>query len=167
MDQLDQYNRALKYAELSTTGMKLMQPLGSGTDGAVWRSSNDTAIKSFERMVGYFNERDSYLRLAEYGFTRRIEGFWIPQLIEYNDDFWIVEMEIVSKAPYVIDFGKVRIDRPPDFSEEVLEQHEAKCRELFEHHWPEVKALMATLESIGISYLDPQLGNIVFADLTG
>jgi hypothetical protein len=70
MDQLDQYNRALKYAELSTTGMKLMQPLGSGTDGAVWRSSNDTAIKSFERMVGYFNERDSYLRLAEYGYVR-------------------------------------------------------------------------------------------------
>jgi hypothetical protein len=59
----------------------------------------------------------------------------------------------------------VRIDRPPDFSEETLREHDKRCEEIFQHHWPEVQNLMASLESIGIYYLDPQPSNIVFADL--
>jgi hypothetical protein len=74
-------------------------------------------------------------------------------------------MDFVTKPPYLLDFAKVGIDRPPDFSEEVLEYDERKNRELFRHHWPEVQRLLASLESVGIYYLDPQLSNIRFSDL--
>ena len=74
-------------------------------------------------------------------------------------------MDFITKSPYILDFAKVRIYRPPDFSKEVLANCERKNRELFQHRWPEVQRLMGSLESIGIYYLDPQLDNIKFPDL--
>jgi hypothetical protein len=161
----DLLTRAQQYAELSGIALDWERPLGHGTDGAVWKSHAGTAVKVLERERGYYNERDAYLRLQEYGLTERIDEFWVPKLIGFNDDLWTIEMELVTKPPYIIDFAKVRFDRPPDFSEEVLEYDERKNRELFRHHWPEVQPLLASLESIGIYYLDPQLSNIRFPDL--
>lgn len=155
----------MKYAELSNITLDLARPLGNGTDGMVWKSNEGTAVKALEREIGYYNERDSYLRLEEFGFIQRIEGFWVPYLINYSDELWVIEMDVVAHPPYIIDFAKVRIDRPPDFSEETVLQNEEKCLELFGDNWPLVLNLMATLESIGIYYLDPQPGNIVFPDM--
>jgi hypothetical protein len=157
--------RAQQYAELSKIALDLERPLGYGTDGAVWRSNRDTAVKVLERERGYYNERDAYLRLKEFGFTERIDEFWVPKLIDYNDDLWTIEMDFITKSPYIIDFAKVRIDRPPDFSNEVLAYQDETGRELFQHHWSAVQRLLASLESIGIYYLDPQLDNIKFPDL--
>lgn len=140
------------------------RPLGDGTDGKVWKSSKGTAVKVLERMAGYYNERDSYLRLAEYGLTEKIDGFWMPRLLSYDDGLWVIEMETISNTPYIIDFAKVRIDRPPEFSEEVVHDAQVKGREEFGGHWPEVCQLLATLESFGIYYLDARPSNIVFAD---
>ena len=161
----DLLTRAQQYAELSKIALDWERPLGHGTDGAVWKSSVDTAVKVLERERGYYNERDAYLRLKEFGFTERIDGFWLPRLIAYHDALWVVEMDFLAKPPYILDFAKVRIDRPPDFSEEVLAEAEQKHKDLFQHHWPEVQRLLAGLESIGIYYLDAQLDNIKFPDL--
>jgi hypothetical protein len=157
--------RAAEYAALSKITLDWESPLGSGTDGAVWKSNVKTAVKVLERERGYYNERDAYLRLEEFGFTEQIDGFWLPKLVAYCDRLWTIEMDFITKAPYILDFAKVRIDRPPDFSEEILEYHDKKHQELFRHHWPEVQRLMASLESIGIYYLDPQLDNVKFPDL--
>jgi hypothetical protein len=105
------------------------------------------------------------LRLEEFGIPKQIDGFWIPKLIGYCDELWTIEMDFITKAPYILDFAKVRIDRPPDFSEEILQDLNNKGQELFQHHWPRVTNLMASLESIWIYYLDPQLDNIKFPDL--
>jgi hypothetical protein len=165
MTNSNQEDRGRKFASLSGMTLDFARPLGGGTDGKVWKSSKGTAVKVLERMVGYYNERDAYLRLAEYGLTEKIEHFWMPKLLGYDDDLWVIEMETISRMPFIIDFAKVRIDRPPDFSEEVLRDAELQGQELFAHHWPEVRQLLATLESFGIYYLDPQPANIVFADL--
>jgi hypothetical protein len=157
--------RAQQYAELSKIALDWDRPLGNGTDGAVWKSNIKTAVKVLERERGYYNERDAYLRLQDFGFTDQIEGFWIPKLVAYCDRLWTIEMDFITKSPYILDFAKVRIDRPPDFSDEVLADYSKKNQELFQHHWPEVQMLMASLESIGIYYLDPQLDNIKFPDL--
>jgi hypothetical protein len=157
--------RAAEYAELSKIALDWERPLGDGTDGAVWKSDINTAVKVLERERGYYNERDAYLRLQEFGITEEIDGFWIPRLIDFSDQLWVVEMDFITKSPYILDFAKVRIDRPPDFSEEILADSDKKHQELFQHHWPEVQRLMASLESIGIYYLDPQLDNIKFPDL--
>src|SRR3954471_21594786 len=157
--------RAQQYAELSNIALDWERPLGHGTDGAVWKSNRGTAVKVLERERGYYNERDAYLRLQQYGFTQQIDEFWIPTLIGYRDELWTIEMDFITRSPYIIDFAKVRIDRPPDFSDDVLEYEDKKGRDLFQHHWADVKRLMASLESIGIYYLDPQLDNIKFPDL--
>ena len=74
-------------------------------------------------------------------------------------------MELMQDPPYIIDFAKVRIDRPPDFSDDVLAEQERSGVELFGHHWPEVQVLLDHLESLQIYYLDPKPGNIAFPDM--
>lgn len=144
--------------------VKLSKFLGEGTDGAVWSTSRDSAVKVFHAQHGYINERDTYQRLSDFGVTTKIGGFWIPRMIAFDNELMVVEMDLMQRPPYIIDFAKVRIDRPPDFSEETCDDNEARGRELFEHRWPVVQSLMATLESFQIYYLDPQPYNIVFPE---
>jgi hypothetical protein len=153
------------YLRISASHVTIQGHLGGGTDGEVWKTSRDTAIKVFHEVRGYANERDSYLRLAEYGVTERINGFWVPKMVGHNDDLMVVEMDLMHNPPYIIDFAKVRIDRPPDFPEDVLREQDQRGQERFEHNWPAVKSLLAALESFMIYYLDPQRGNITFPDM--
>jgi hypothetical protein len=157
--------RAERYLSLCPEPVNLKRFLGGGTDGYVWETSRETALKALVREAGYYNERDTYLRLQEWGLTEQIDGFWVPEILGYSDELWVIEMDMVQHPPYIIDFAKVRLDRPPDFSEEVLEEAERRGVELFERHWPEVKSLLATLESYQIYYLDARPGNIAFPDL--
>lgn len=152
--------RAEQYA--GSNNIILVEELGFGTDGAVWKSDRNTAIKSLEREIGYFNERDAYRRLAEFGLTQQIDEFWVPRLLNCSDELWVVEMDFITKPPYIIDFAKVRIDRSPDFSEETMRDSEARGRENFGDDWSSVCRLLRGLESIGIYYLDPHPDNIKF-----
>lgn len=153
-----------RYLTLRGTDVKINY-LGGGTDGDVWKTARDTAVKVFKYENGYYNERDSYSRLADFGVTEELCGFWVPKMLDYDDELRIVEMDLMHTPPYIIDFAKVRIDRPPEFSEDVLEQAEKDGRELFQHHWSEVKLLLNALESFQIYYLDPKRGNITFPDM--
>lgn len=114
--------------------VKIKRLIGDGTDGRVWETSRKTAVKALMREAAYANERDTYLRLAEWGITEQIDGFWIPKMQGYDDDLWVVEMDMMQLTPYIIDFAKVRLDRPPDFSEETVADNECRGAELFEHH---------------------------------
>jgi hypothetical protein len=152
--------RAEQYAK--SNDIILLEELGYGTDGAVWKSNRNTAVKALEREIGYFNERDAYRRLAEYGLTQQIDEFWVPRLVKCSDELWVIEMDFITRPPYIIDFAKVRIDRPPDFSEETMRVTEETGRENFGGNWSSVCRLLGGLESIGIYYLDPQPDNIKF-----
>lgn len=84
-------------------------------------------------------------------------------LINYDDELMVVEMELMQNPPFIIDFGKVRIDRPPEFSDDVLEYHDRRGREQFgDENWKAVQRLMSALESFQIYYLDPRPHNIAF-----
>lgn len=85
MEPAELESNAKAHDALWNLSLNLRTPLGEGTDGKVWKSSVGTAVKAVEREVGYYNERDSYLRLAEYGLTRKIDGFWAPRLVGYHD----------------------------------------------------------------------------------
>ena len=95
-----------------------MKPLGVGTDGAVWYTTRFTALKAFYKERNFELELECYHRLhaAE---LQKVGGFWVPQLIGHDAHLLVIEMSIV-KPPYVLDFGKVYLDRQPDFSPEVL-----------------------------------------------
>jgi hypothetical protein len=165
IDRSERLARALAYLSRRGGNVKIEEFLGGGIDGDVWRTSVKTAVKVFMHERGYYNERDAYQRLADWGVTKEIEGFWIPEMQGFDDELMVVEMDVMNEPPYILDFGKVRIDRPPDFSEEVLREQEEHGRELFEHNWPAVKRLLAALESYQIYYLDPKPGNITFPDM--
>ncbi len=70
----------------------------------------------------------------------------------------------MQTPPYIIDFAKLRIDRPPEFSDEVLHDMERQGLDDFGENWPDVKSLLAALESFQIYYLDPKPQNIVFGE---
>lgn len=150
-----------EYLSLATPHVNLKDYLGDGTDGAVWSTDRSTAVKVFDREQGYLNERDTYFRLAEFGVTEQIDGFWIPQILDQDDERLIVEMDFMQNPPYIIDFAKVRLNSSPDFSEETQADSEARGLEEFGDDWPKVKSLMYALESYLIYYLDPRPHNIV------
>ncbi len=153
------------YLNLLGRGVKIKGYLGGGTDGDVWQTSDDTAVKVFKYERGYFNERDTYQRLADFGIVETIDGFWVPKMLGYDDTLMVVEMDIMQQPPYIIDFAKVRLNSSPDFPPDVLEEHDRQGLERFEHNWPAVQSLMSVLESYQIYYLDPQRGNITFPDM--
>ncbi len=157
--------RIARYLSLAGEGVKLNEYLGGGADGDVWKTSRGTAIKVLSHENTYFNERDTYKRLAFWGITEQIDGFWVPKMLGYDDELRVIEMDIVQHPPYIIDFAKVMLDRPPDFSADELDQRDEDGRERFEHNWPRVLSLLPALESYQIYYLDPKRGNIAFPDV--
>lgn len=165
MNYLSAAERVARYLSLCPASVKAKRFLGGGTDGDVWETSAETAIKVFKYEHGYQNERDSYLRLQEFGVTEKIDGFWVPEIVGYHDELMIVEMDIVQDPPYIIDFAKVRLNNSPDFPEDTLAENNRRGIEIFEHNWPKVCSLLETLESFRIFYLDPQRGNITFPDM--
>ena len=151
---------AIEYAKRQGFTLDLTRKLGFGTDGIVWRSNRNTAIKAFERPATYRTEKRCYQRLQERRVTE-ILGFAVPQLEGFDDELLIVEMTIVF-PPFLLDFGKAYINKRPDYSEEVMAEDEEFRQELFESDWPTVERLLSRLESMGIHYVDARPGNITF-----
>ncbi len=153
-------SHALEYGRSRGIAIALGNPLGFGTDGRVWKTSRQSAIKVFERESNYIRERDCYKRLKSRGVSE-IDGFEIPRLIDFDDMFLVVEMGIVS-PPFLLDFGKAYLDQVPDFSPEVMADWEQQQEEYFGDHWPRVRSALYSLQRLGIYYQDIRPGNIMF-----
>src|SRR5688572_28971050 len=108
--------RAYRFA--ADANRTIQRQLGSGMDGIVLATHQQTAIKALKYQKLYVTERDVYLRLREKQ-VQTVIGFAVPRMIGYDDNLWVIEMEIVS-APYVLDFAGAYLDRPPDFPPEVM-----------------------------------------------
>ncbi len=143
--------------------------LGFGEEGCVWRASvpppfTETAVKVFDRRSNFQCERDAYLRLRDRQVTH-LNDFSVPSLVDHDDELLVVEMTIVQ-PPFVLDFGKVYIDRRPPYVNdiEVMTEAETKCIELFEgaRRWKKVQRALWKLEALGIWYVDPNPRNVQF-----
>lgn len=125
----------------------------------MWQTSRLTAIKAFHKEKNFELELDCYVRLKVAGL-QSVCGFWVPQLIGHDRNLIVIEMSLV-KPPYVLDFGKVHLDRQPDFSPEVLRDWREQQQELWGEHFPTVQKILRKLQSLGIFYADPKPGNIM------
>ena len=153
--------RAKAYAQAHGLSVDLDNKLGDGEDGIVWKTTAGSVVKVFERNRNYEQERDSYLRLSEKK-VEKISGFAVPQLVRYDDELMIVEMEYVS-PPCLIDFGKAKLDFPPDFSQEAMNDWNENGIDMFgEEKWAIVRGVKASLQMHGIYYTDCKPGNIMF-----
>lgn len=154
----DQERRAAEYA--ASRERTLAHGLGSGTDGAVWKTEQATAIKVFDASKQYRMELSCYQRLGEHRI-RKLGGFVVPRLVDFSEELLVVEMTVVT-APYIIDFGKAYLDTEPAFSPEVLQDHEQQQRELWGDRLGQVKMLLWQLREMGIHYMDAKPQNIAF-----
>jgi hypothetical protein len=71
------------------------------------------------------------------------------------------------QPPYLLDFGKAALNRPPDYLQDPkdLRRFQSQWNSEFGDRWPEVNAILYTLQSkFGIYYLDPRPQNICFDD---
>ncbi len=162
MNESSQQFRAAEYARLKGIDIDFANPLGAGMDGAVWRTNRTTAVKVFERQANYELELQCYCRFHSAEIDS-INGFAVPRLMGFNEELLVIEMGIVS-PPFIIDFAKVRLDRPYDFCEEVIADWNESGRDLFEDRWPQVKSLLWALDRFGIYYMDAKPGNIMFGN---
>jgi len=145
----------------SNKSIDIIQELGHGTQGIVYQTNRNTAIKVYDLGSGYLRERDIYKRLQE----RKIESlnnFKIPRILEWDDDFYILEMSIVH-VPCVLDFGGAYLDKRPDHFIERNEEWESEKREEFGENWDEAKVIIREIEQRADIWLaDINTGNIKF-----
>jgi hypothetical protein len=155
--------RAQRYAEAKGVGIDWEHPIGSGNDGAVWRTTTHNAVKVFFREDTYERELAAYQRLRSRNVLQ-IKQFNIPRLVDFDDSLLIIEMQIVA-PPYLLDFGKAYVDFRPEYSQDALDCWEEQYKELWgEERWKEVRRALATLTLVGIYYQDPTPRNIHFGD---
>lgn len=148
--------RAEEYALLYE--LTISQQLGYGNQGTVSETIEKSAIKVYSRQSHYHRERDVYRRLlAKSVFD--IRGCAVPQLLNYNDHLWVVEMSIV-RPPFVLDFASAYLDVPPEYPAETVAERAALNAELFGPDWPEVELVIAAFERYGIYLVDVHPGNI-------
>jgi len=156
-DDSDLLRRVQLYAERKNRSI-LEQPLGGGTDGTVWETTRKTAIKVLRKAEVYAVEVECYKRFLRKNIVS-IHGFAVPRLIDYADDLLAIEMDVIE-PPRILDFGKVTLDRPGDFSQQTMADWHAQQAELWEEHWPTIKRILSALRGLGIYYSDPNPYNI-------
>ena len=135
--------------------------LGHGSDGAVWQTSRDTALKILEKAKNFQNELECYRRFQAANI-RHIGQFAVPFLEGYDESLFAIEMTIVD-APYLLDFGKVYLDLPPPYYDDtqLMKDALAEWRERFGKDWRLVAAAIDVLKTdFGIYYIDPRPSNI-------
>ncbi|MEM9354283.1 MAG: hypothetical protein AAGA92_14850 [Planctomycetota bacterium] len=154
------YNKAKAYCESKGRRLSEEAKLGAGTDGAVWKTGAGTAVKACERPKNYSLELECYQRLARERVTE-IHGLAVPELEGYSDELLVIEMTIVQ-PPYLLDFGKVYLDTPPDYFDDAerLDTWRAMWNELFGDDAPRVQTVLNALTRFGIYYVDPKPANI-------
>lgn len=157
------FGNVREYCKSKNIRVLRQDSLGHGSDGAVWRTGVPTAVKAIYKERNYQTERECYRRLAGVNI---INGLHVPILEGFNDKLKVIEISIVQ-PPYLLDFGKAWLDRPPiDFYDPQLISNSMQgWRELFGKHWPQVSTTLYLLRSkFGIYYTDPRPGNINFGD---
>jgi hypothetical protein len=165
MGRTELFARILEYA--NRNGLVVGKQLGFGVHGIVFDAESQSktglsAIKAHEREAEYARERDIYLRLRENAVTE-IRGCNVPTLLRFDDQALILEMTVVCR-PFVLDFAGAYLDRPFDFSEEVMADWWEAKREQFGAHWPEAQSILRALECYGIFMEDVHPNNIAFVD---
>jgi hypothetical protein len=143
--------------------LSLLDPLGNGVDGNVWKVIGKKkrlawAVKLHRHKKAYELERDCYKRLSEYELSE-VCGGSVPQLIRYDDEWMAIEMSIVD-PPFILDFAGAFLDLPPDFPDEIWEESEAAWEELYGDAWPRIKVIRSKFEEMGIYLTDLHSNNI-------
>ena len=141
---------------------KVARLLGRGTQGIVFQTVHNTALKIHAREDAYLREIVVYRRLTERKITS-IRGFQIPRFLNSDDNLFALEISIVH-VPCVLDFGSSHDDEPPEYlgrDEDWLNEKQ----EEFGDRWEEAQSIISELEyKAGIWLADVNVSNIKFSE---
>lgn len=153
------FEKANKYS--NAHGFDIIQEIGHGTQGIVYQTSVNTAIKVYDLFDGYARERDVYFRLKRRSLDC-IRSFKIPRILDSDDNLFILEMSIVH-TPCILDFGGAYLDDIPGHIQLRDEEWELSKKEEFGENWDEAKAIIKEIEfKADIWLVDINTGNIKF-----
>jgi hypothetical protein len=110
-------------------------------------------------------EVSCYERLRQRG-VEKIDSFHIPLFLGKDDALLVIKIGFVT-PPFLLDFGKSYLDRPPpEMSQEMQAYIDDEQRELWEtpQRYRQVRSILWQLQQLGIYYQDPKPGNIEFGD---
>jgi hypothetical protein len=138
--------------------------LGPGQDGIVLQSNRRTAVKFFDQTARFYRELEVYQTLRAKGI-RSIAEHNVPALILEDGELKAIEMSVVQR-PFVLDFAGAKLPyEVPDFGDEIMAEHHAHLRELFDDRWTEALHVAEMFRlATGYMLLDIHPGNIAFAD---
>ena len=158
----DIQSRLQRYADRHQ--LQIIDQPGFGVHGTVFSTDRQTALKLFAAEYAYQRERDVYVRLQEESMVE-VRGFNVPQLINYDDELWAIEMTLVTR-PFVLDFAGANRDVPPEYfeDEQILIEWQADRATHFGENWYEVQVVMFAFQRYGIYLGDIHSGNISFRD---
>jgi hypothetical protein len=122
----DARDRADRY--LGTDDM-IVEVLGAGTDGIIFSTSRDSAIKVYRRSDLFQQELAAYQRLADKR-VHQICGHFVPILLDFDSHLLVLEMTTV-RPPFVLDFGKALVDRMRAWDADVTAQWRKEVDERF------------------------------------
>lgn len=131
---------------------------GSGVDGFVWQTTQDSILKVFRNRPAFQQELAVYQRLTSHQIER-LHGFQVPILLHYDSNSWVLELSYVS-PPYILDFAAATLGRPPSWIDSENEEWIAEKQRVYEKDWPVVSRSLDSLRHLGIHYTDVHLGNI-------
>jgi hypothetical protein len=161
IDPADANRRLQLYAK--QRNVTILASLGHGQDGSVWENDRNSAIKVLYREDSYFNELICYERLQERNI-KTVRGCSVPKVVDFDDDLQVFEMTIVA-PPYVLDFGKCKVDYRHDHTEDAMAWLEEKITDCWEEDEAVVvRSIVRVLAAYGIYYPDPNRGNINLKD---
>lgn len=142
---------------------RIIDELGSGTDGWVFSLEPHSVVKVHEHKRRFFMELRAYERLKRHRVTS-IAGCNVPVLRGHDPDALILEMSFVS-PPYVIDFGKSRLDTPADFNDDAWRYWERKIEYMYgeDTGWA-LRVHRHLIEKYGIYHDDVKPDNINLGD---
>lgn len=135
----------------------------SGTQGHIWRTDRQTALKVHIYQESYLTEAEAYMRLHDRSI-RESEGFTIPRMYSRDDGLLAIEMQIVF-PPFILDFASARFDSRPDLIEDEGHTLHDRIRDRFgSARAAKVIDICDDLAArAGIYLLDPHPGNIKFS----
>jgi hypothetical protein len=138
-------------------------PLGTGRDGEVYATNNNTAVKFFTLRESYAREAQAYRVLTRLKIEE-IAGHTVPRFVRADDELMAIEMGVVW-PPFLLDFASAYpANSAPEFSEEVMEQWRAEKIEQFGDRWSDVEVILSQFRrQTGFVLLDVNPGNIRFA----
>jgi hypothetical protein len=139
-------------------GLEVQELRGYGVDGYVWQTTQDSILKVFRSESPFQHELAVYRRLQANGL-KRLQGFRIPQLLNYREDLLTLELSYV-RPPFALDFAGATLGAPPPGFDFESPQWIQEKRAIYGTKWPEVSRLLDALRHLGIYYPDVHPGNI-------